>query len=130
VNENGVRHFGQKPCVRPGLPSRLRPTGDPHEGQKRFDSGTSATVITAERGSATGVDGTDVMPAPSRPALARREPGVRFVREELGSDEPIGRLASRCEFVFVLTAPVADGDAAADASTCCGAPTGAPQMLQ
>ena len=40
VNENGVRHFGQKPSVRPGRPSRERPTGAPQMEQKRLSSAT------------------------------------------------------------------------------------------
>ena len=32
VNENGLRHCAQNPSVRPGWPSRERPTAAPHDG--------------------------------------------------------------------------------------------------
>ena len=41
-----------------------RPTGEPHDEQKRLSSGTDGLASTAVRGSATGAAGTFVMPAP------------------------------------------------------------------
>ncbi len=55
----------QKPSVRPGLPSRLRPTGSPHV-QKRFDSGTLGSSSTAAAGSGLGIGSISTRPAPSR----------------------------------------------------------------
>ena len=87
------------------------------------------------RGSATGDDGTVVMPAPRRLA-ARREPAVRFVGVDPVSVVPIGRLARRCELVLVLMAPEAPPAPApppardAAAGLIGLAPAGAPQMLQ
>src|SRR5688572_17238235 len=142
VNENLVRHFGQNPSARPGWPSRLRPTGAPQAGQKRFSSATSATAITASRGSPTGDDGTVVTPAPSRADRTRRmpvrlvrcEPG-RLARDSASRAVPMGRLASRCDPVLVLMPPPVASPEPADpspavalagAATSGGAPAGAP----
>src|SRR6476660_6999436 len=65
VNENGLRHVGQNPSVRPGLPSLDRPTGDPHDGQLRRSSGTIGSASTALAASTIGTGGIDVSPAPS-----------------------------------------------------------------
>ena len=67
-----VRHFGQKPFVRPGWPSWPRPTGEPHTEQKRLSSATAGESISAWRGSTAGIDGTGVRPAPSREVEAPR----------------------------------------------------------
>src|SRR4029078_7582918 len=62
VNENGCRHLRQKPSVRPGSPSRPRPTGWLHSGlpQYRLFSGmlgfsnrTSAMSLMSGGGSST-----------------------------------------------------------------------------
>src|SRR6476469_6840970 len=44
LNENGLRHCAQKPSVRPGWPSRERPTAAPQEGQTRLSSGTRGSL--------------------------------------------------------------------------------------
>jgi hypothetical protein len=67
-----VRHLGQKPSVRPGRPSRLRPAGSPQLPQKRCDSGTFGSFSTALAGSRSGTGGTSTRLAPSRPRPAER----------------------------------------------------------
>ncbi|GAA2713315.1 hypothetical protein GCM10010315_18660 [Streptomyces luteosporeus] len=59
----------QKPSVRPGRPSRERPTGAPQSLrlQNRLRSGTSGSLSTAARGSGRGTPGMVTRPAPSRP---------------------------------------------------------------
>jgi hypothetical protein len=47
VKENALPHFGQKPSVRPGWPSRDRPTGEPQFGQFRFSSATRGSFMIA-----------------------------------------------------------------------------------
>ena len=73
VKENGLRQVGQKPSVRPGWPSRERPTGDPHDGQVRRSSGTIGSLRTAPAASTAGTGGTVVRPAPSRAPRSRVE---------------------------------------------------------
>ena len=99
VNENGVRHCGQKPSERPGRPSRERPTGAPQLEQKRRFSGTLGSASTAFAGSSGGTDGIVVRPAPSRAPRSRVEevPSLRVVREPPARTEPSGVLASRFE---------------------------------
>ena len=65
ANENGLPHLGQKPSVRPGRPSRERPTGAPQLGQNRRSSGTFGFISTAA-GSTAGTGGMAMRPAPSR----------------------------------------------------------------
>src|SRR6478609_11162362 len=94
VNEKGQRQVGQKPSVRPGWPSRERPTGDPQDGQVRRSSGTIGFSSTALAASTAGTGGMEVRPAPRRaprslvddvptrrvtllpPAVARAEPSA------------------------------------------------------
>ena len=85
--------------MRPGLPSRPRPTGELHFAQYRFSSATSAMVMIASSGLVTGVEGTLVIPAPMR--LTRRDaPARRRVRTEVEPRaEPSGALASCRELV-------------------------------
>ncbi len=71
MNENGLRQVGQKPSVRPGWPSRERPTGEPHDGQVRRSSGTIGFSSTAFAASTAGTGGMDVRPAPSRAPRSR-----------------------------------------------------------
>ena len=66
MNENGLRHLGQKPSVRPGCPSRDRPTGDSQLGQLRRSSGTIGCSRIARAASTAGTAGIEVSPAPSR----------------------------------------------------------------
>ena len=89
-NENGVPHLRQNPDVRPGAPSRPRPTGSSQKGQKRRLSGTAAaSPSTACAGSRNGTGSISISPAPRcaralarvRPVVARRdEPSVELVR--------------------------------------------------
>jgi hypothetical protein len=99
VNENGVRHCGQKPSARPGRPSRDRPTGDPQLGQNRRSSGTCGSRIIAFSGSIVGAGGTVVSPAPSRAPRSRVDdvPTLRVVRDPAARADPIGVLASRLD---------------------------------
>ena len=100
-------HRAQNPSVRPGLSPRLRPTSAPHDGQSRFDSSTSATAITADRGSVIGVEGTVVSPAPSRGARVREAPAKRRVDVLLPlRAEPMGALASRYDAAVATVPPV------------------------
>ena len=55
-----MRHLGQKPSVRPGWPSRDRPTGLPQFGQKRLSSGTCGLTMIACAASIAGLGGTVV----------------------------------------------------------------------
>ncbi len=71
VKEKALPHFGQKPSVRPGCPSRDRPTGEPQFGQFRFSSGTCGFFMIAWAASITGAGGTRVSPAPSRADRSR-----------------------------------------------------------
>ena len=66
VKENGLRQSGQKPSVRPGWPSRERPTGEPQDGQVRRSSGTIGFFMIAFAASTAGTGGIEVSPAPSR----------------------------------------------------------------
>ena len=66
VNENGRPQLLQKPSVRPGLPSRERPTCSSQLAQNRFDSGTLGSVRTASSGSGRGTGSISTRPAPSR----------------------------------------------------------------
>src|SRR5689334_9944381 len=128
VNEYGARHFGQKPSVRPGFPSRDRPTGEPHDEQKRFSSGTDGFASTAERGSATGAAGTFVMPAPRCWTRFVAVTSRRVGRLRPARAEPIGVLAS---FIEMLVRGPIDPDNRADTDEL--APPsgpGAPQTLQ
>ena len=68
-----MRQFGQKPSVRPGWPSRDRPTGDPHDGQFRRSSGTIGSFRTPPAASTAGTGGIEVRPAPSRAPRSRVE---------------------------------------------------------
>ena len=71
VKEKGLRQAGQKPSVRPGWPSRERPTGDPHDGQVRRSSGTIGSLRTAPAASIAGTGGIVVRPAPRRAPRSR-----------------------------------------------------------
>ncbi len=68
-----MRHFGQNPSVRPGSPSRDRPTGASHLGQVRRSSGTIGFFMMARAASTAGTGGIEVRPAPSRAPLSRVE---------------------------------------------------------
>src|SRR6478609_10635655 len=94
VNENGARHFEQKPSVRPGLPGADRPTGAPHEEQNRLSSGTCGLASTTDFGSGTGADGTVVMPAPRCWMRLLAATSRRVGRLDTLRAEPIGVLAS------------------------------------
>ena len=132
MNENGLRHFGQKPSVRPGWPSRERPTGDSQTGQLRRSSGTIGSFMIALEASTAGTGGIEVRPAPSRaprnrveevptrrvilvpPAAARAEPSAvdasrLEAREAVEAvwATPAGRLVDA-----VLTDPAAAAGAA------------------
>src|SRR5580698_7142677 len=72
TNEYALPSFGQNPSVLPGRPLLLRPTGPPHWPQKRCDSGTSATAMSAAAGSRSGTCGTATRLAPSRPRATVR----------------------------------------------------------
>ncbi|GAA1996084.1 hypothetical protein GCM10009838_71350 [Catenulispora subtropica] len=81
-----MRHLRQKPSVRPGLPSRPRPTGSPQFEQYRLFSGTCGSTMIADIGSLYGTGGTSISPAPrlprrERPVLPPREPRVRLDTE-------------------------------------------------
>jgi hypothetical protein len=71
VKENGLRQVGQKPSVRPGWPSRERPTAAPQFGQVRRSSGTIGFFSTALAASTAGTAGMDVSPAPRRAPRSR-----------------------------------------------------------
>ena len=73
MNENGLRHCAQKPSVRPGWPSRERPTAAPQDGQTRLSSGTWGSLRIALAASTAGIAGTVVRPAPSRAPRSRVE---------------------------------------------------------
>ncbi len=93
--------------MRPGLPSRLRPIGDPHFEQDRFASGTCASFIRTALGSTRGAGGTLVRPAPIRAERRRCDP-VRVRRvEELPDDaaraEPNAAVPTRLEEVTAET---------------------------
>ena len=133
ANEYGVRHFGQKPSVRPGLPSRARPTGAPHDEQKRFSSGTAGSASTTDcgvgdrRGRHVGDAGAEVLHAAAGGRRAGASAGSAPARAE-----PIGvldelRREARAASRPVRTRPrrtvhVDEAPGAADA--------GAPQTLQ
>ena len=68
-----MRQVGQKPSVRPGWPSRERPTADPHDGQVRRSSGTIGSSSTAPAASIAGTGGMEVRPAPRRAPRSRVE---------------------------------------------------------
>ncbi len=68
-----MRQTGQKPSVRPGWPSRERPTGDPQDGHVRRSSGTIGFFMTAFEASMAGTGGIEVIPAPSRAPRRRVE---------------------------------------------------------
>ena len=65
LKEYRVRQLGQNPSVRPGRPSRDRPTGWPQLPQNRRFSGTWGLASTAVAGSSAGTGGTATRPAPS-----------------------------------------------------------------
>ena len=73
VNENGLRHCRQNPSVRPGWPSRERPTAAPHDGHTRLSSGTCGSFRIALAASTAGIAGTVVSPAPRRAPRRRVE---------------------------------------------------------
>ena len=121
-----MRHFGQKPSVRPGPPCRERPTGAPQAGQNRRSSGTSGLTISARSGSITGIDGTLVSPAPSRAPRSLVDPVdvLRVVRDPGAIRcEPIGAVAIRFDDE-VAPERVDDVPARADS-----APTGCPDPV-
>src|SRR5262245_24659400 len=64
--ENGVPSLGQKPSMRPGRPSRVRPTASPHLAQKRRSSGSTGSGSTRPAGSATSAGSIETSPAPRR----------------------------------------------------------------
>src|SRR6478672_6881079 len=129
VNEYGARHFGQKPSVRPGFPSRDRPTGEPHDEQNRFSSGTDGFSSTAERGSATGAAGTLVIPAPRCCTRLVAVTNRRVGRLRPARAEPIGVLDS---FIEMLLRGPFDPDSRAESNEelTDGSGPGAPQTLQ
>ncbi|GIE74516.1 hypothetical protein Aph02nite_04660 [Actinoplanes philippinensis] len=67
---NASPQLAQKPDERAGRSPRARPTGLPHLAQYRFDSGTSATAITAVAGSAVRIGAISTRPPPKRRADA------------------------------------------------------------
>ena len=71
MKENSWPHVGQKPSVRPGRPSLLRPTGPPHLEQVRLSSATSGFFMTTLAASTSGTGGIVVRPAPSRAERSR-----------------------------------------------------------
>src|SRR3954466_8696046 len=75
VNENGLRHCQQNPSVRPGCPSRERPTAAPQDGHTRLSSGTRGSFRIALAASTAGMAGTVVSPAPRRAPRRRVEEG-------------------------------------------------------
>ena len=94
-------HLRQKPSVRPGFPSRPRPTGSPQLEQNRLRSGTCGLAMIAVIGSLYGTGGTSISPAPrlprrERPVLPPREPRVRLETEaelRLEADVDVERVA-------------------------------------
>jgi hypothetical protein len=99
----------------------------------------------AVRGSATGSDGTVVMPAPNRaPRVRELAPLSRRVRTDEGAErcEPIGALANRLDAPVACGAPapavarpeprgaLVGADADAPTGTATGASSGEPQTLQ
>src|SRR5438445_3569707 len=69
-------HFAQKPLVRPGRPSRERPTCAPHLEQYRLCSGTCGSARTASPGSRYSTSGISTRPRPRPPRPVEREPLV------------------------------------------------------
>src|SRR5689334_14173473 len=146
MNEKGVRHWAQKPSVRPGLPSRDLPTGAPHFGQNRRSSGTIGFTRMAWLGSSAGTEGIVVSPAPSRAPRSRvlDVPTLRVVREPPVRTEPSGVLASNPDddvsFERVDAAPAATAPASGPTGvvelglpwtgTLVTAPAGVPQTSQ
>ncbi|GAA4387519.1 hypothetical protein GCM10023153_01970 [Ornithinibacter aureus] len=118
-----MRHVGQNPSVRPGCPSRERPTGDPHEGQVRRSSGTIGFSSTALAASTAATGGIVVSPAPRRaprrrvdevptlrvtelpPAPARAEPRAVDARRFDARDTVDGLWATPAGAVAVDAAP-------------------------
>src|SRR3954471_23392407 len=87
TNEYGFPHDVQKPSVRPGCPSRERPTGWPHSElpQNLWPSGTCGSVRIALAGLPRGMGGTATTPAPRRPrALPDFDDPVAAVPRERG----------------------------------------------
>ena len=118
-----MRHFGQKPSVRPGWPSRLRPTAAPQLAQNRLSSATSGSAMMTERGSGTGADGTEVMPAPRRWDWVRVEPRRRVGRV----DAAAGRADRRARNARTVVRCRSRGSRR---SVVAGCAAGAPQTLQ
>src|SRR3954454_24160247 len=73
VKENGLRHCQQNPSVRPGWPSRERPTAAPQDGHTRLSSGACGAFRIALAASTAGIAGTVVSPAPRRAPRRRVE---------------------------------------------------------
>ena len=124
MNENGVRQFGQKPSVRPGLSSRPRPTGLPQFEQNRFDSGSSATAMTAFSGSVGGSVGTVVSPAPRRGPRRRVDvvPKRRVAFDPVAAvrAEPSAAVASRDDDVRPVRVEPACAKSASGPAPVCG----------
>ncbi|GIH11948.1 hypothetical protein Raf01_01200 [Rugosimonospora africana] len=98
---------------------RLRPTGSPHFGQYRWDSGTAGSDCTAVAGSRNGTGGTTTRFAPSRPRPAVRLRLERPVPVEtpaspapVGAPPPIVAAEVGTLRAEVPEAPVADAGAA------------------
>ena len=113
VNENSWPHWGQKPSVRPGWPSMLRPIGLPHLEQVRLSSGTCGSGLIALLASTGGAGGTTVRPAPRRAARTRWEPErvrrVEVVPVDAASREPIAADCTRLAEVATEAPPPDSG---------------------
>ena len=133
VNENGLRHCGQNPSVRPGWPCRERPTAAPHEGQTRLSSGTCGSTISAVAASTAGCGGTVVRPAPRRAARSRTEDvpvrRVTLVAPAVRA-EPIGADASRDDARDTVDGLLSKPALLTPATAGGAAPAGDPQMSQ
>ena len=130
MKENSWPHVGQKPSVRPGRPSLLRPTGLPHLAQVRLSSGTSGFFITTLAASTSGTGGIVVRPAPSRAERSRWDDDrTRWVAPvPLARCEPMAADSSRNEPLAAAASSRAPWNTAADAAA--GAPAGVPHTSQ
>jgi len=114
--------------VRPGLPSRDRPTGAPHLEQNRFSSVIWGSAMITERGSGTGAGGMDVIPAPSRDVRVCVVLRLRVGRVPPRRADPIGALNRRDE-LLVRVLPVR-GLGVEALGALVSAAAGAPHTLQ
>ncbi|GIG23106.1 hypothetical protein Cch01nite_38300 [Cellulomonas chitinilytica] len=127
-------HCGQNPSVRPGAPSRPRPTFAPHAGQNRFASGTCGSAITEPSGSGTGAGGTVVRPAPSRAPRSRVDevPTRRVVLDPVAAvrADPSAAVASRLELVRPVRVDCSEpGSAAAAPRSGCACANPVPRSV-